>query len=137
MVTIAGEAEEPPEEEPTPVEEATEVVDGPCTFEAAVNLFCRKGPGSDWDDDDSMTPGEMAEVIGQSQDGNYWYVLGPHTGRPCTVPMAPRFGTTTGVCTGLPQFTPVPLPTEVPTEVPSATPTITPSPTVTPIPPPA
>jgi CSLREA domain-containing protein len=93
-----------------------------CEYVAKVNLFCRAGPGGDYKDLDSLTPGQMAPVVGQSTDGNYWYVLGPLSGRECTVPQAERFGETSGDCDDLPRFTPAPLPTRAPTPTDTATP---------------
>ena len=99
---------------PAPTEDA-----GACTFTALVKLFCRTGPGGDYPDIDSFTPGQMAPVVGMSSDGNYWYVTGPLSGRMCTVPMGDRFGQTSGDCSQQPVFTPIPLP---PTATPSPTP---------------
>lgn len=131
---------------PIPFPTATEQM--ACIFEAAVNLFCRRGPGNGYSDTDSFTPGMTAPVVGESGDGNYWYVLGPNTGRACTVPKGERFGSISGACSPQPRFTPPPLP---PTEVPSTgvPPTEAPSdddgpglfgtvaPSPTPIPPPS
>jgi hypothetical protein len=119
VIVLGGGAIQPTLEE-TPTSSATEVA-GACTFTAAVNLFCRSGPGGDYPDIDSFTPGVMAPVVGMSSDGDYWYVLGPLGGRMCTVPTGDRFGSTTGDCSQQPVFTPMPPP-----------PTVTPSPTACP-----
>jgi Bacterial Ig domain len=108
---------------PTATATATEVA-GACTFTAAINIFCRAGPGQGYEDIDSFTPGQMAPVLGESTDGFFWYVTGPNAGRLCTVPKAERFGAVTGDCSQIPDFTPVPLPTATPT--PTATPCVGP-----------
>lgn len=90
-----------------------------CQVEAVVNLFCRAGPGSVYKDLDSFTPGQMAPTIGQSLDGQYWYVTGPNLGVTCTVPTGPAFVIVHGEnCGGVPRFTPAPTPR--PTEEPSS-----------------
>ena len=82
----------------------------PCTFEAKVNLFCRVGPGLE--EIDSFVPGDTATVIGQSTDGLYWFVLGPHFGEECTVPSEDRFGEVEGDCESLERRTPDSAPIE-------------------------
>jgi hypothetical protein len=92
-----------------------------CQVEAVVNLFCRAGPGSVYNDLDSFTPGQMAPIIGQSLDGQYWYVTGPNLGVSCTVPTGPAFVIVHGEnCGGVPRFTPAPTPR--PTEEPQSAP---------------
>ena len=113
-----------------------------CVFEAAVNLFCREGPGQIYPEIDSMVAGEMGEVVGISEDGQHVYLIGPNTGRQCAVPNATRYGGFSGNCDGLPVLPNPPLPEEIPTEAPIATddpfipPIIIIFPTDTPIPPP-
>jgi len=83
-----------------------------CTFTAAVNVFCRSGPGASlYPDVDSFTAGQSAQVVGQSPDGVFVYVEGPNVSGVCTVPAAARFGTLNGDCGKLPVFTP-PAPPE-------------------------
>jgi predicted outer membrane repeat protein len=81
-----------------------------CTYTALVNLFCRQGPGVVYPQVDSFVPGQSASVNGQSQDGNYYYVVGPNSGQTCAVPSGDEFGEVSGACQGLPQFTPQPVP---------------------------
>jgi hypothetical protein len=112
-----------PTASPTPSPTFTATIEEPveCTFRAITNLFCRLGPGKDYKDIDSFVPGQTAPIVGQSLDGYYWYVLGPISGRTCTVPADPRFGETTGDCENKPLFTPIPptlTPTPTPTEQP-------------------
>ncbi len=114
FITISDELEEEEDEEEEPtvtptVVEPTVTPEEACVFEAAVNLFCRVGPHSDYAEVESFTPGVTALVVGESHAGDHWYVLGPNSGRPCTVPKGPRFGSTTGACSPQPQFTPPPL----------------------------
>jgi hypothetical protein len=87
-----------------------------CQVEAVKNLFCRAGPGSVYKDLDSFTPGQMAPIIGQSLDGQYWYVTGPNLGKACTVPTGPSFVIVHGENCIAPRFTPGPTPH--PTEAP-------------------
>lgn len=123
----------------TPAEVGAELPEtgGECTFIASANLFCRLGGDTRFEIVDSLTPGQMAPVVGMSTDTFYWYVIGPLSNRMCTVPSAERYGMVTGDCSGIPQFTPMPTPVDTPTTVPEAsdTPTsVPPTPTWTPIP---
>ena len=143
MVTVGDVEDEAPPEEGAAPDVATpteQEAAGVCTFEAVVNLFCRGGEGTRFEAVDSMTPGQLAEILGMSSDGAFWWVEGPLSGRMCTVPQGEQYGLVSGDCSGIPSFTPQPTPvdTEVPvTNTPTASPTPTRTPTVTPIPPPA
>lgn len=99
-----------------------------CIFTAAVNLFCRTGPGNAYPEIDTFTPGLTALVIGQSTDGLFWYVVGPHYGETCTVSSEERYGSVEGDCDTADRFTPIPTPW------PTATVTPLPRPTDTPVP---
>jgi hypothetical protein len=89
----------------------------PCAFTAAINLFCRTGPGSSlYPPLDSFVAGQSAQVLGQSADGQFAYVAAPNTQGLCVVPLSSRFGVLTGDCGGLVVFTPPPPPT--PTDTP-------------------
>ncbi len=82
-----------------------------CTFTAAINLFCRSGPGASlYPDVDSFTAGQSAVVVGESPDGVFVYVVGPNISGVCTVPSTARFGWLNGDCEKLPVFTPPALP---------------------------
>jgi hypothetical protein len=87
-----------------------------CTFTAAINVFCRSGPGASlYPDVDDFTAGQSAPVVGQSVDGAFVYVEGPNiNGVICAVPSVARFGALNGDCAGLAVITP-PAPLE-PTE---------------------
>ncbi len=87
----------------------------PCAFTAAINLFCRTGPGSSlYPPLDSFAAGQSAQVLGQSADGQFAYVAAPNTQGLCVVPLSSRFGALTGDCGGLAVFTPPPPPTDTP-----------------------
>lgn len=107
-----------PAEESTPTPTIEHVA---CTYTSVVNLFCRIGPGSQYPEIDTFTPGQSAPIEGLSSDGFYWYVVGPHNGRLCTVPDGERFGEVSGDCSGIPAFTPIPPPA-TPTPTPTCTP---------------
>jgi predicted outer membrane repeat protein len=96
--------------EPLPDQEA-----GECTFTASMNLFCREGPGSSvYPEIDEFTAGESAPVIGISEDGNFYYVLGVNFGKACTVPSNPKYGETEGDCQDLPVLAAPPPPMQEP-----------------------
>lgn len=78
-------------------------VDPSCHLTALANLFCRPGPG--YEPIDEFTPGITAEVTGLSNDGTHLQVIGPNTGRECTVPNNPKYITLEGGgCDTLPGF---------------------------------
>jgi hypothetical protein len=133
LVTVSGEEIEvtsPLPSTPTPTPTSTPspthttTLEEPleCTFTALVNLFCRLGPGIDYKEVDSFVPGQSANIVGQSHDGFFWYVLGPNSGKVCTVPKDAQFGETSGDCDDKPRFTPIP-PTITPTPTPTEEPT--------------
>jgi len=99
---------------PTPTHTPTP---GACTFTARVNLFCRVGPGLP--EIDSFVPDDSATVIGQSPDGFYLYVLGPHFGEECTIPNDEKYGEVNGDCESLPKLTPMPAARATDTPVPA------------------
>lgn len=98
----------------------------PCEVKALANLFCRQGPGRSFEPEYSFTPGQSATVIGRSEDGFFWYVIGPNFGKMCTVPNDTKLIEVIGDCDQLPRFTPMATPSA------TATPTATPTPTETP-----
>jgi hypothetical protein len=78
-----------------------------CIFTAALNLFCRSGPGASlYPDLDSFTAGQTAEVVASSPDGNFVYVNAPNVDGVCVVPINSRFGELEGDCDGLVVYTP-------------------------------
>jgi len=109
---------------------------GACTLTALVDLFCRKGPGREYEPIETFNRGESAAVVGQNVDGSYWYVEGPHYGYICAVPNDPSLVEVQGTPCAVPRFTPMPLPTATaayPPAAPTAGPE-TPSPDTTPTP---
>ena len=108
-----------PAEESTPTPTIEQVA---CTYTAVVNLFCRIGPSSLYPEIDTFIPGQTAPITGMSSDGFYWYVVGPHNGRLCTVPDGAKFGEVSGDCSSIPAFTPIPPPPATPTPTPTCTP---------------
>ena len=90
-----------------------------CTLTALVNLFCREGPGSEYEPLDTFNQGDSAEVVGQTADGNYWYVESPNYGYICTVPSNSDMVEVQGSsCEDAPIFTPPPPPPTVTPESP-------------------
>jgi hypothetical protein len=57
-----------------------------------------------------IVPGQSAQVVGQSEDGDFVYLVGPNNERVCAVPSSSDFGELGGNCENLPQFTPPPPP---------------------------
>ena len=115
--------EETPLSTPTDVSTPTSTaVQEACTYTATVNLFCRIGPGSLYPEIDTFIPGQSAPIMGSSSDGFFWYVIGPHNGRMCTVPDGPQFAEVSGDCSSIPAFTPIPPPPATPTPTPTCTP---------------
>lgn len=90
-----------------------------CMLVALANLNCRLGPGRTYETIDGLAEGDAAQVIGSSLDGMFWYVIGPHSGRACTVPSDASLVRVEGACAVLPRFTPVPLPTATLTPTPT------------------
>jgi hypothetical protein len=84
-----------PSETPTPTPQA-------CIWEAAVNVFLRKGPDVGlFDKLDSVEKGKTLPIIGQSQDDQYWAVqVSPKlTGY---VTKADKYSLTSGDCSNVP-----------------------------------
>jgi hypothetical protein len=82
-----------------------------CTFTALVNLNCRLGPGLGYVVVDYFVPDQSAPVVGRTADSMYWFVIGPSSGKVCSVSTDEQFGEADGECSVLPMFTPIPLPT--------------------------
>jgi hypothetical protein len=108
QVTVDGPEEVIAEEV---IAEEVIAVDSECIFISLANLFCRRGPGTLYQEIDNFIPEQTAPIVGQSTDGFFWYVFGPNFGELCTVPSDQKFSKTDGNCDELPRFTPVPLPT--------------------------
>lgn len=102
-----------------PLVTITPTAEEACIYTAALNIFCRSGPGKNYPEIDTFTPDMTAPITGQSTDGMYWYVVGPHYGAECTIPSDARYGTTSGGCSTIPRFTPMPVPLTAWTETPT------------------
>ena len=90
-----------------------------CTWEAALNVFVRKGPGaSRYPDITGVVPGTQFPIIGQSQDGQFW-VVAVKPGLNGYVPKAEKFSRTSGDCANQPTLPDPPVP---PTAVPTSQP---------------
>ncbi|HSL28566.1 MAG TPA: SH3 domain-containing protein, partial [Anaerolineales bacterium] len=73
---------------------------------------CRVGPGRAYDRVGALLVGQVAEVIGRNQVGNYWYIREP--GRNVTCWLWGEYATVTGNIGVLPVYTPPPTPTPMP-----------------------
>jgi hypothetical protein len=123
QVVVEGNGEELAEPQLTITVQA-----GTCTYTAAVNLFCRSGPGQVYGEVDSLVPGTIVDVLGIVPDGSHVQVLGPNFGEACFVPLGDTFGTLGGACDDLTVVQPPPTPTPTPTPIP-----FTPTPTCNPL----
>jgi hypothetical protein len=72
---------------------------------------CRTGPGKIYDYIGALLVGEMAEVVGQSMDGQYWIIKNPDQNGECW--LWGQYASVSGATTGLPKYTPPPTPTPV------------------------
>jgi hypothetical protein len=77
----------------------------------SVDTNCRTGPGKIYDYIGALLVGEMAEVVGQSMDGQYWIIKNPDLAGECW--LWGNYATVEGPTTGLPKYTPPPTPTPV------------------------
>jgi hypothetical protein len=77
----------------------------------SVDTNCRTGPGQIYDYIGALLTGEMAEVVGQSMDGQYWIIENPDQSGECW--LWGNYATVEGPVAGLPQYTPPPTPTPV------------------------
>lgn len=79
----------------------------------SVSTNCRVGPGKVYDRVGALLVGEVAEVVGRDQTGNYWYIRNPDaSGQFCW--LWGEYATLTGNYVALPMFTPPPTPTPSP-----------------------
>ncbi len=114
MVEEADEGEKPPDEGEEPVE--PEVCVPLAT--ALMNVTCRKGPLSDYDDVGYMLEGESAEVQGRNAEGSWWYVFLADAKVYCWV-WSGAVETTCDVNSlSVVEAPPLPVKTPTPTEVP-------------------
>ena len=75
----------------------------------SVDTNCRTGPGKIYDYIGALLVGEMAEVVGQSMDGQYWIIKNPDQNGDCW--LWTQYASVNGQTANLPRFTPPPTPT--------------------------
>lgn len=94
-----------------------------CIWEAAVNVFVRKGPGASlYSDITGVVAGTQFPIIGQSEDGQFW-VVEVKPGLNGYVPKAEKYSRTNGDCDNPPTLQdPTAPPTAIPTMEPRGLP---------------
>lgn len=95
---------------PSPVFTATTAVP---LVSVSVATNCRVGPGKVYDRVGSLLVGEVAEVVGRNEAGNYWYIRNPRQSNGLCW-LWGEYATVTGSFASLPVYTPPPTPTPVP-----------------------
>lgn len=95
---------------PTPVFTSTSLV---TLVSVSVATNCRVGPGKVYERVGALLVGEVAEVVGRSADGNYWYIRNPRQSNGFCW-LWGQYATVTGNFAALPVFTPPPTPTPMP-----------------------
>jgi hypothetical protein len=76
----------------------------------SVATNCRVGPGKVYDRVGALMVGEVAEVVGRNEAGNYWYIRNPRQSNGLCW-LWGEYATVTGNFTSLPVYTPPPTPT--------------------------
>jgi hypothetical protein len=79
----------------------------------SVATNCRVGPGKVYDRVGALSVGQVAEVIGRNDAGNYWYIRNPSQSNGFCW-LWGEYATLTGSFASLPVFTPPPTPTPMP-----------------------
>ena len=92
---------------PSPVFTATPVVP---LVSVSVATNCRVGPGKVYDRVGALQVGEVAEVVGRNEAGNYWYIRNPRQSNGLCW-LWGEYATVTGSFASLPVYTPPPTPT--------------------------
>ena len=95
---------------PTPVFTATPVVP---QISVSVATNCRVGPGKVYDRVGALLVGQVSEVVGRNQVGNYWYIRNPSRSDGFCW-LWGEYATVTGNLAALPILTPPPTPTPMP-----------------------
>lgn len=83
----------------------------------SVDTNCRNGPGTVYNWIGALLVGEEAEVVGQSEDGQYWIIENPNQAGTCW--LWGNYASVTGSTDALPQYTPPPTPTPTSTPTPA------------------
>jgi hypothetical protein len=92
---------------PSPVFTPTAVVP---LVSVSVATNCRVGPGKVYDRVGALMVGEVAEVVGRNEAGNYWYIRNPRQSNGLCW-LWGEYATVTGNFASLPVYTPPPTPT--------------------------
>jgi hypothetical protein len=102
---------------------ATSAVAGIPVFILNKNAFCRKGPGQVYSDVTAIPIGETVEILGRSQDSQWYFILWKKFNAKCWIGLST--GHTSGDLAGIVVMIAPPTPTwtPVPATKPSATPT--------------
>ena len=125
VVTIPAEREQTNTPTATPTERVVAEVhtatptpeDSSCTVTAIERVFCRPGPGYEYDD--LFDKEQSSDVFGITSDGAYLLVAAPNIELRCTVPNDPALVTLSGgSCDALPEFKLPPPPTATATNTP-------------------
>jgi len=95
---------------PMPLFTSTAVVP---LISVTVPTNCRVGPGRVYDRVGALLVGQVAEVVGRNQNGNYWYIRNPNDPNGYCW-LWGEYATLTGSFAALPVFTPPPTPTPMP-----------------------
>jgi len=95
---------------PTPFFSSTPLVP---YISVSVATNCRVGPGKVYDRVGALLVGEVAEVVGRSANGEYWYIRNPNQSNGFCW-LWGEYATVTGNIATLPVFTPPPTPTPMP-----------------------
>lgn len=95
---------------PTPMFTATSAIP---LISVSVATNCRVGPGKVYDRVGALLVGEVAEVVGRNQVGNYWYIRNPRDSNGYCW-LWGEYATVTGNLAALPVLTPPPTPTPMP-----------------------
>ena len=136
--TLAIEDEVEPEQ-PAPTEAPESVVDTPeptitltptitmtptpdvAMVTVSLNTNCRIGPGPNYGIVGALVVGQEVEVVGVSEDGQYWVIKNPTRAGECW--LWGHHASVVGPTEELPRRTPPPTPTPSPTPTPTLTPT--------------
>ncbi len=93
---------------------STSTIVGPPTFVLTKNAFCRKGPGINYSDTTAVPLGDIVDILGVSQDGEWYYIFWSKFNASCWV--AKSTGQPSGDLQLISILTPppTPLPTAIP-----------------------
>lgn len=79
----------------------------------SVNTNCRVGPGKVYDRVGYLLVGQVAEIYGRNDAGNYWYIRNPNQSTQFCW-LWGQYATLSGNIAALPVYTPPPTPTPMP-----------------------